>query len=113
MTIRIYLPKETGFDIEIDNEYFYSKAENTTKTISLKEGSHILSLTDQVKIPKFLQKLITFLNPMYSERCLNKEINFDLLCDMELKIAVIYGDFEDVSVELDDEVLPFVEYKNE
>ena len=35
MKLYIYLPKETGFDIEFDGEYFYSKYESIDKTMYL------------------------------------------------------------------------------
>ena len=81
MKLYIYLPKETGFDIEFDGEYFYSKYESIDKTMYLSKGVHTLSIDDQSPVLTSWNHIVGFFDPLHRWRKRVREITENIFSE--------------------------------
>ncbi len=99
MKLTVYLPMATGFDIEIDGEYFHSECSDITKSLALKEGKHIISVTDQCPAPTFWNKFVNLFNPFnQSVDDYSSTTEFELTKEDNVEINVKYGDYDFVDI---------------
>lgn len=110
MRIDIYLPRATGFNIEVDEEEIHSKCENFKTTVSLSKGNHTIQAIDQAPTPAFWSKLMSFFDPIsQSTGDYSNETSFCLNKDLDVVVSIEHGVYDEVSFEFDDELSEFLE----
>ena len=96
MKLIIYLPKMTGFDIEVDGHTLHSKYSNIIMDVQLNEGKHVVSTLDQAPTPTFWNKIIGFFILLISQSIITahltnlnwrKIIMFRFLLNMAIMIV--------------------------
>lgn len=114
MKLVIRLPKMTGFDIALDNDFIHSAYENTKQDVFLNKGEHCITIIDQAPTPSFWHKIFKFLNPL-SETVENFSVQkeFALKEDATIALEIIYGDVSFVEIEPDDLLTKIILEENE
>ena len=103
MKLIIYLPKMTGFDIEVDGQTLHSKYSNITMDVQLNEGKHVVSTLDQAPTPTFWNKIIGFFNPFnQSVNNYSSSYEFELAKDNNVQISIEYGNYDCVEFIFDE-----------
>ena len=103
MKLTIYLPKATGFDIEIDGQSLQSEYSDITFPIQLEVGKHIISAIDQAPTPNFWSKIFRFFNPC--DQTINdysSSYELELTEDNDIQLSVKYGDYDRVDFDFNE-----------
>ena len=94
MQLTIYLPKMTGFDIELDEQTLHSEYSDITTSVLLNAGKHIVSVLDQSPTPTVWNKIISFLAPCnQSISDCSASYEFELTQDNNIQISIEYGNY--------------------
>lgn len=105
MKIEIFLPKSSGFDIELDDTAIHSKYENFETSVFVSAGKHTIYAKDQAPTPVLWGKILKLLNPIsQSSNDFSSEFAFCLRKNTCLSISLIYKDCYEVEFVPDEEL---------